>query len=64
MVKNLMRGETMRLPIVEYPEIVRWNLPQFELVFANWDTPLLGLHQSATHAKLAAAEGAHCVCPA
>lgn len=54
----------MRLPIVEYPEIVRRNLPQFELVFANWDTPLLGLHQSATHAKLAAAEGAHCVCPA
>jgi hypothetical protein len=23
MVKNLMRGETMRLPIAEYPEIVR-----------------------------------------
>ena len=25
----------MRVPIVEYPEIVRQNLPQFESIFAN-----------------------------
>jgi SRSO17 transposase len=35
MVKNPKRGQTMRVPIVEYPEIVRRNLPQFEAVFAN-----------------------------
>jgi SRSO17 transposase len=35
MVKNWMRGLAMRVPIVEYPEIVRQNLPYFQPVFAN-----------------------------
>lgn len=30
-----MRGQTMRVPIVEYPQIVRQNLPYFRQVFAN-----------------------------
>jgi len=35
MVKNRIGGLAMRVPIVEYPQIVRQNLPQFKQVFAN-----------------------------